>query len=296
MESVTDLSSQEELLQLRNDGKISEAEYQDLLAAISKSPVDGGGDAVNGRESATLREVPWQIWVVVALLVVEGLGNLLIMPQQPIALIWLGAKCLFILGLLKRWRWVFCLFVVIGGIHVLFFLLQAPLVALINLAMVVLALWSFRFYFPSLGENTNLLGVENKPPVRTCEDSAPRSGETRSERRSGKIAISLMLGGIALPILGFLVCFAISGGGEGDAIGGVCFLLCVLVEIPAFVFGVISWRDVLGKATVAAISALLVLILVFYVHQPDSATRDGSAHRLLEQIGAEGEAHGRQKK
>lgn len=37
MESVSNISSEEELLQLRNEGKISEAEYQDLLAAIQKA-------------------------------------------------------------------------------------------------------------------------------------------------------------------------------------------------------------------------------------------------------------------
>jgi hypothetical protein len=37
MESTSDASSQEELLQLRNDGKISEAEYQDLLDAMKKT-------------------------------------------------------------------------------------------------------------------------------------------------------------------------------------------------------------------------------------------------------------------
>jgi len=37
MENVTNASSEEELLQLRSEGKISEAEYEDLLAAMKKS-------------------------------------------------------------------------------------------------------------------------------------------------------------------------------------------------------------------------------------------------------------------
>jgi hypothetical protein len=148
MEKSFDVSSEEELLQLRNEGKISEAEYQDLLAAIRKSPFRHTSNAVNTGTLATPREVPWQILVVVALLALEGLGNLLSIPNQPVALIWLGAKCLFIVGLLKRWRWVFCLSVIIGAIHVLFFMLHSPLVALINLLIIVLILSSFRFYFP----------------------------------------------------------------------------------------------------------------------------------------------------
>ncbi len=263
MESVSNVSSEEELWKLCEEGKISEVEYQDLLAAIRKSPVEGTNSAVKARIPATLQEVPWQIWVVVALLGLEGVGNLLIIPQQPLALIWLGAKCIFILGLLKGWKWVFCLFVVICGIHVLYFMLQAPLVALINLVMVVFTLCSFRFYFPIQTENNDLLGVMNKPPVNTSDAPAPQSGEASSKRRSGKIAFYLMLAGIILPIVGFFVCFAISGGGEGDVIFSGCFLLCVLIEIPAFVFGVISWPDVLGKATVATISAFTVLALLF---------------------------------
>ena len=152
MENISNISSEEELLQLRNDGKISEAEYQELLAAIRKSPAKDTLEAVSAGKFINLQDVPWQIWFVVALLALEGIGNLLSIPKQQIELIWFGWKCLFILGLLKRWRWVFCLFVIIALIHVLYFLLQAPLVALMNLALVVLALSSFRFYFRSQAE------------------------------------------------------------------------------------------------------------------------------------------------
>jgi hypothetical protein len=38
MEHAMDINSEEELLQLRDEGKISEAEYNDLLAAIRKPP------------------------------------------------------------------------------------------------------------------------------------------------------------------------------------------------------------------------------------------------------------------
>ncbi len=37
MESALNVSSEEELLQLRNEGRVSEAEYQDLLAAMRKT-------------------------------------------------------------------------------------------------------------------------------------------------------------------------------------------------------------------------------------------------------------------
>jgi hypothetical protein len=164
MESISDISSEEELLKLREEGKISEDEYKDLLAAMRKSPVDKSGGAVDTRKAATLQDVPWQIWIVVAVLGLEGVGNLLIIPQQPMALIWLGAKCVFILGLLKGWRWAFCLFVVVGIVHVVFFMLEAPVVALLNIAIVALALTSFRFYFPSQAEYDKRLGSDVAEP------------------------------------------------------------------------------------------------------------------------------------
>lgn len=36
MEDVSNISSEEDLLQLRNEGKINDDEYQDLLAAMKK--------------------------------------------------------------------------------------------------------------------------------------------------------------------------------------------------------------------------------------------------------------------
>jgi len=50
MENVSNISSEEELLQLRNEGKISEADYQDLLGAMKKTAkVD---TAPTGQEAA----------------------------------------------------------------------------------------------------------------------------------------------------------------------------------------------------------------------------------------------------
>jgi hypothetical protein len=40
MEDISNISSEEELLQLRNEGKITEDEYEQLLAAMSKPPSD----------------------------------------------------------------------------------------------------------------------------------------------------------------------------------------------------------------------------------------------------------------
>jgi hypothetical protein len=116
--------------------------------------MDFAGDRDNpligkGRSNRSPRNVPWQIWVVIAFLAVEGiLGNLPLIPDYPPAAIWFAAKCLFVVGLLKGWRWVFVLFLVVAVIHVLVFSTQAPFVAFLNLVLVLLAASSLRVYFP----------------------------------------------------------------------------------------------------------------------------------------------------
>ncbi len=97
----------------------------------------------------SLKGVPWQIWVVVLLLAVEGvLGNLPLILYAPIAAVWLGAKCLFIAGLLRRWKWVYVLFLVVAAIHVIVFSMVSAVVASLNLVLLILAASAARTYFP----------------------------------------------------------------------------------------------------------------------------------------------------
>ncbi len=49
---MKNVSSEEELLQLRNEGKISDAEYQDLLATMRKPPPNGDEDAAPETDKA----------------------------------------------------------------------------------------------------------------------------------------------------------------------------------------------------------------------------------------------------
>jgi len=112
-------------------------------------------------------------------------------------------------------------------------------------------------------EYNDLLGAMKKPPESAAYALEPQSDKAASKRRLGKIAFYLMLAGITLPIVSFFVCLAISGGGEGDVIFSGCLILCVLLELSAFVFGVISWPDPFGKASVITSSFILVVILFF---------------------------------
>ncbi|MBL7154547.1 MAG: hypothetical protein ISS79_12600 [Phycisphaerae bacterium] len=55
MQSVSNISSEEELLQLRDEGKISEAEYQDLLAAMRTPPPQSNEDTAPGTDKAKFK-------------------------------------------------------------------------------------------------------------------------------------------------------------------------------------------------------------------------------------------------
>jgi hypothetical protein len=96
-----------------------------------------------------LDSVPWQIWVVVALLSLEGIGNLLAIPYTPAAVIWLLAKCLFVAGLINRWKWVFALFLIVAGMHVLAIAVLGPVASIMNLVALVLVASTYRTFFPA---------------------------------------------------------------------------------------------------------------------------------------------------
>jgi len=92
--------------------------------------------------------IPWQIWVVVALLAAEGLlNNVPLILRYPMALVWLAGKALFITGLLRRWRWVYVLSMAVTALHVVAFI-SAPYIAFINLMLLALQASAWRFYFP----------------------------------------------------------------------------------------------------------------------------------------------------
>jgi len=101
------------------------------------------------RTTFNLNTVPWQVWAVVILLGLEGINNYMMISKQPLAIVWLAAKILFIIGLLKRWRWVYVLFLIVSAIHVIIFAnAGAIIISLMNLVLVILAVWVFRYYFP----------------------------------------------------------------------------------------------------------------------------------------------------
>ncbi len=104
------------------------------------------------------RAVPWQIWVVVATLGLEGIGNLVDIPSNLIAAQWLTTKVVLILGLIRAWRWAYVVTMVLACLHVLTFAPISPVAALINLALVVLVASTRRYFFPNRNDSPTPVG------------------------------------------------------------------------------------------------------------------------------------------
>jgi hypothetical protein len=117
----------------------------------------------------------------------------------------------------------------------------------------------------SEAEYNDLLGTMRKSMPGEPEEPATQVNKAGSKRRLGKIAFYLMLAGIILPSIGFVFSSAATGWGEMDVIFAACFFACVLLQLLAFVFGVVSWPDVFGKATIATILALAVIWTLYHL-------------------------------
>lgn len=141
-------TSEQELKQLLDEGKITEQEYQELLEAIHKRSQSELHQQFSGAEFP-FKAIPWQIWVIVILLGLEGISNFFMIFSQPAALIWLLSKALFIVGFIRGWKWVFVLFQIVAGIHVLYFGIAGILVtSFLNLILMVLLGTAWRYFFP----------------------------------------------------------------------------------------------------------------------------------------------------
>lgn len=176
-------TTQEKLAQMLRDGVINEAEHAQLEASLNQAeenevpptdPAEAPANAlpplVASSDGAAaippllansdmtpptpklmedhLTKAPWQIWVVIAILTLEGLQNLVAIPDNLMAARWLLMKVLLIIGLLRAWRPVFCLSLYLSTTHTLYFITAAPITGLINFTMLLLVASAFRFYFP----------------------------------------------------------------------------------------------------------------------------------------------------
>ncbi len=99
------------------------------------------------------RAIPWQIWVVVLMLGLEGIGDLIDIPSNLIAAQWLTTKVVLIIGLVRAWRWAYVVTMVLACLHVLTFATISPVAALLNLAIVILVASTRRRFFPPRGDS-----------------------------------------------------------------------------------------------------------------------------------------------
>jgi hypothetical protein len=121
METVSNVSSEEELLQLRDEGKISEDEYQELLAAMKKPSAreqktsgwaNSGSAGLIGLPGS--KNVPGILWVALISLGLMILGKLLFaFKAGPVILVDAGISAVLLVGLYLRHKWAYVLTIVL---------------------------------------------------------------------------------------------------------------------------------------------------------------------------------------
>ena len=164
MKNISNISSEEELLQLRNDWKISEAEYQDLLAAIRKSR-PGETQVRDKSNSFTLltkalrtgKEIPGPLWIaLISLSVMIVLKVLFAFKVGPVILIDAALSGALLVGLYLGHKWAYVLTIVFVAIGTVSGLSKSSNNGLIILALdclvLVPMLMCTEFFFPKITE------------------------------------------------------------------------------------------------------------------------------------------------
>lgn len=121
METVSSVSSEEELLQLRDEGKISEDEYQELLAAMKKPSAreqkTSGSSVSDFATSIGLpghENIPGILWIALISLGLMVLGKLLfVFKAGPVILVDAGISAVLLVGLYLRHKWAYVLTIVV---------------------------------------------------------------------------------------------------------------------------------------------------------------------------------------
>jgi hypothetical protein len=164
MVNISNISSEEELLRLRNDGKISQAEYQDLLAAIRKSrpgetevPDQSNFWTLWPKTLRTEKEIPGPLWIaLISLSVMVVLKVLFVFKVGPAILIdaaWSGA---LLVGLYLGHKWAYVLtivFVAIGTVSGLSKSIGNGLTILaLDCLVLVPVLMCTEYFFPKISD------------------------------------------------------------------------------------------------------------------------------------------------
>ena len=106
------------------------------------------GDILNARD------VPWQIWVVVVFLSVIGTAELLGLPM-PQGLVSFGIKCVAVVGLIRGWRLVFVVLLILFAVDALSAAGSSPFIPFLIFAMMLLVASAHRHFFPRTASNSS---------------------------------------------------------------------------------------------------------------------------------------------
>ncbi len=113
MKNASNISSEEELLQLRNEGKITETEYQDLLATMTKPPTHDGNLPPYLTSKLKIPDsvsIPPVLWIALISLAVMVFGKvLLVFKVGPIILIDAALSTVLLVGLYLGYTWAYVL-------------------------------------------------------------------------------------------------------------------------------------------------------------------------------------------
>jgi len=114
----------------------------------------------------------------------------------------------------------------------------------------------------SEGQYQELLGAVRKTPQKEQAEAVTESDEWKSRHKRGKIAFTLMLAGLVLPVTCFLAVQVLAPQGASPVILGPWFILGLALELTAFVMGTLAWPDLFGKAAVITIAILAVIVVL----------------------------------
>ncbi|MBN2128718.1 MAG: hypothetical protein JW741_04450 [Sedimentisphaerales bacterium] len=120
MEIASNASSEQELLQLRNEGKITETEYHELLAAMRRPPApdEALSDASKSCSAPQIemlgrRGIPPVLWIALVSLALMVLGKVLFaFKLGPGILIGAGLSAALLVGLYLGHKWAYVLTIV----------------------------------------------------------------------------------------------------------------------------------------------------------------------------------------
>ncbi len=125
MSTASNASSEQELLQLRNEGKITEVEYQEVLAVMKKSPTPAKGLPPDASDSCSTSQpkmpdrenIPPVLWIGLVSLTLMVVGKVLFaFSLGPGLLLDAVLSAALLVGLYLGHKWAYVLTIVLAAL------------------------------------------------------------------------------------------------------------------------------------------------------------------------------------